>query len=213
VSCSGFFGGAASRTAESPLELLASIAWGALIWALTDGGQDWVAGLDEAFACTRAEGAAWKDLENEDQLGGVVLEPDLVEETMDGLGDCMRCGASLWCVKQHCYDGGMTFLCYSCMLVEKADGRILLDDMTWDEYANTMCDFDDKKPNLDCAALKCPHIIPDAPKKLEKWTGEKLRARGTQRMLALEEKAEQLGGIFGRSPKELVEHFTGGPKQ
>jgi hypothetical protein len=202
-----------SGVGEPPLELLASIAWGALIWALTDGGQDWVAGLDEAFACTRAEGAAWKDLENEDQLGGVVLEPDLVEETMDGLGDCMRCGASLWCVKQHCYDGGMTFLCYSCMLVEKADGRILLDDMTWDEYANTMCDFDDKKPNLDCAALKCPHIIPDAPKKLEKWTGEKLRARGTQRMLALEEKAEQLGGIFGRSPKELVEHFTGGPKQ
>lgn len=197
-----------SGVQEPPVELLASIAWGALIWALTDGGQDWVAQLDETFDCTRTTGSAWKDLADPDDLGGSVLDPDLVEETEDGLGDCMRCGNSLWCVKQHCYEGGMAFLCYRCMIEEKDKGNIQFAEMTWDEnYVNTMCDFDERKPNLDCAALRCPHIVEDAPKKLEKWTGDKLRERGSQRLLALEEKAEQLGGVFGRSPQELVDHF------
>jgi len=199
-----------SGVEEPPLEVLASIAWGSLIWALTEGGQDWVAGLDETFDCARSEGQAWKDLTDPDDVSGVVLLPDLVEETSDGLGDCMRCGNSLWCVKQHCCDGGMAFLCYRCLREEADSGNIQFAEMTWDEHTNTMCDFDGRKTNLDCAALQCPHIIKDAPEKLQKWTGERLRERGSQRLLALEEKASQLGGVFGRNPQELVDHFKQG---
>ena len=64
------------------------------------------------------------------------------------------------------------------------------------ETANTMCNFQFDGENLDCASHKCPYIQEKAPEQYQQWTASKLRERGSQRLLAFEEKLNTQGGLI-----------------
>ena len=187
-----------------PVEVLISIVWGTMVWSLTEKGQGWVRRLDDMFDCTVSCGVSYK-VSDEDYPEGELLDPALVSDTERGLGVCAKCGCKLWCVKAHCHKGEMTSLCYNCFGEEQE--HIQYGWVTWSENANTMCSFDSKKQNLDCGSCKCPHAIEEAEDRLSQFTANKLKSRGSRRLLEFEEAAKSLGGVFGRRPEELVQYF------
>ena len=196
-----------SGVQSPPNEVLVSIVWGTMVWSLTDKGRDWVKRLDAMFECTVDHGVSYKTMENSDLESGELLDPSLVEDTGRNLGSCAKCNHKLWCVKDHCHKGDMVYLCYSCFQEEKAGGNIQYDWVSWDEHVNTMCKFDEAKENLDCASCRCPHAISNAEEHVERFALNKMKQRGSQRLLAFEEHAKRVGGVFGKRPEELVRYF------
>jgi len=187
-----------------PVEILISIVWGTMVWSLTQKGRNWVSRLDAMFDCTTNLGVAYK-VQDEDFPDGELLDPALVKNTERGLGVCAKCEAKMWCVKAHCHMGEMTSLCYNCFREEEE--FIQYGWVTWSETTNTMCKLDRKKDNLDCASSNCPHAIPNSKEFLEEFTLTKMKSRGSQRLLAFEEAAQRVGGVFGRRPEDLVNYF------
>jgi len=156
------------------------------------------------FDCTVTEGVSYK-ARDENYPEGELLDPALVEDTERGLGVCAKCHSKLWCVKSHCHEGEMFSLCYNCM-IEEGD-KIQYGWVTWTENANTMCSFDASKQNLDCASCRCPHAIEGANERFTDFTLNRMKAKGSQRLLEFEEAAQRVGGVFGRTPDELVRYF------
>ena len=189
-----------------PIEVLISIVWGTLVWSLTQKGRNWVQRLDAMFDCTVSLGVSYK-AQDESYPEGELLDPSLVENTERGLGVCAKCDCKLWCVKPHCHQGEMFSLCYNCFLEE--EDNIQYGWVTWSESANTMCSFDGGKENLDCGSCRCPHATANAEEQLERFALSKLKERGSQRLLAFEEAAQRVGGVFGKTPEELVRYFEG----
>jgi len=187
-----------------PIEILISIVWGTMVWSLTQKGRNWVQRLDAMFDCTVTEGVSYK-ARDENYPEGELLDPALVEDTERGLGVCAKCHSKLWCVKSHCHEGEMFSLCYNCM-IEEGD-KIQYGWVTWTENANTMCSFDASKQNLDCASCRCPHAIEGANERFTDFTLNRMKAKGSQRLLEFEEAAQRVGGVFGRTPDELVRYF------
>lgn len=186
-----------------PPEILISISWATMVWSLTQKGRNWVQKLSALFDCTVSCGVSY-NVRDDDYPSGELLDPQLVENTERGLGVCAKCSCKLWCVKAHCHAGEMTSLCYNCFVEER--DMIQYDWVTWDEHASTMCQPKNKQ-NLDCASCRCPHAIDDAEEHLHEYTLSKMKERGSQRLLSIEESARRMGGVFGRTPQELVDHF------
>ncbi len=197
----------ASGVPTPPKNLIFAIAWAAMIWTLTEKGQEWVQSLSKLFFYTRTLGVSYTE-------GESTYDQEFIEQTSRGLGECASCGHTLWCVQQHCLEDSMVHICYNCVQEIKREDerngitRLRFFYITWNGEENTMCSFDERKENLNCANCSCPYAVQNASARLEEFTTKSLKKRGSQRLLDFEDSAASVGGVFGRSPEELVNYFS-----